>query len=49
MRFDRRKLPFKTKDASRNQGLFRKEAGVIHEEPGAEVIGAVEHQIVVGQ
>ncbi len=49
MRFDRGKLSFKTKDAPRDQGLFRKEAGIVHQESGAEVIGAVEHQVVVGQ
>ena len=49
MRFDRGQLPFKTKDASRNQGFLRKEAGVIHQEPGAEVVRAVQHQVVVRQ
>jgi len=49
MRFDRGKLPLETKDASRDQGFFRKEAGIVHQEPGAEVVGPVEHQVVVDQ
>ena len=49
MRFDRGQLPLKTKDASRDQGFFCKETGVIHQESGAEVIGPVQHQVVIRQ
>ena len=47
MRLDRRELPLEAEHAGRNQRFFGEETGIVDQEPCCEVVGSVEHDIVL--
>src|SRR5260221_7694860 len=44
-----RRLAFKTEDAAVDVGLPEQDAGIVHEIAGLEVVGAIDHDVVLSQ